>query len=61
MEEERDEILARACAKGQKAISEFESKRFLSHYGIPVNQEFFVQAVEAATAAAKKIGYPVAP
>jgi len=40
MKEERDEMLAGALAKGQKAQSEFESKRFLSQYGIPVNREF---------------------
>ncbi|MBP1739262.1 MAG: acyl-CoA synthetase [Deltaproteobacteria bacterium] len=60
IKEKRDEMLAGAFTKGQKALSEFESKRFLSNHGIPVNQEFFVQTVEEATAAAKKIGYPVA-
>jgi acyl-CoA synthetase (NDP forming) len=59
-EEDLDEMLAKALAKGQKALSEFESKRFLSHFGIPVTREFFVHTVEEASTAAKRIGYPVA-
>ena len=59
-EEELDEVLAGAFARGQKALSEFESKRFLSQCGIPVTQEFLVHSVEEAAAAAKQMGYPVA-
>jgi hypothetical protein len=43
IKEKRDEMLTGVLAKGQKAFSEFESKRFLSLSGIPVTQEFFVQ------------------
>ena len=59
-EEDLNEMLAKALGREQKALSEFESKRFLSHFGIPVSQEFFVRTVEDATTAARRIGYPVA-
>jgi len=45
--------------EGRTLLSEEESKRFLSGYGIPVTEVFVAQGVEAAAARAKEIGYPV--
>jgi len=52
-------ILAAARKKGQKTLSEYDSKRILAAYGIPVSKEALVTSQSAARAAAKKIGYPV--
>lgn len=52
-------ILAAARKKGQKTLSEYDSKRILASYGIPVSKEALVTSQSAARAAAKKIGYPV--
>lgn len=41
-------------------LSEAESKKYLARYGLPVTPEQEVQGVEAALAAAERIGYPVA-
>ncbi len=49
-----------AIANKQTALSEFQSKRFLSAAGIPVTRENLVQSADEAVAAAEKIGYPVA-
>ncbi len=43
-----------------KALSEYESKKMLAEYGIPVTSEILAQSREQAVAAAKKIGFPVA-
>ncbi len=48
---------ARAC--GQKTLSEYDSKRILAAYGVPVTREVLVSALADARAAAQKIGYPV--
>jgi acetate---CoA ligase (ADP-forming) len=41
-------------------IAEFEAKRILAEYGIPVTQETLTTSAQEAIAAAKRIGYPVA-
>jgi acetate---CoA ligase (ADP-forming) subunit beta len=53
-------LIQSALNKGQRALSEYQSKKLLSEYGIPVTAEILVQSVEEAMAAAEKIGYPVA-
>jgi len=42
-----------------RALSEYESKKMLAEYGIPVTSEMLVQSREEAIIAAKKIGFPV--
>ena len=42
-----------------RAMSEYESKKMLAEYGIPVTEEILVQSRDQAVAAAKKIGFPV--
>lgn len=48
-----------ALAKGQCALSEFDSKRFLSSYGIPVTKEAIADGPDSAVTEAIKIGFPV--
>jgi succinyl-CoA synthetase beta subunit len=52
-------LIHSALAKGQKALSEFESKQFLSAYGIAVSREMLATSEDEAVAAARTIGYPV--
>lgn len=52
-------ILQTARQKGQKALSEYESKLVLAAYGIPTVKEELVTTAEEAVAAAGRIGYPV--
>jgi succinyl-CoA synthetase beta subunit len=52
-------ILAAARKAGQKTLSEYDSKRILAAYGIPVSREVLVSTLAEAKAAAAKIGYPV--
>jgi acyl-CoA synthetase (NDP forming) len=41
-------------------VAEYEAKRILAEYGIPVTQEALAATADDAVAAAKRIGYPVA-
>ncbi|MEJ5375978.1 MAG: acetate--CoA ligase family protein [bacterium] len=59
MKNEVAKILERAQERGQKALSEYESKLVLKSYGIPVTKEELVQDLEGAKKAAQAIGYPV--
>jgi acyl-CoA synthetase (NDP forming) len=52
-------IIEQAVKKGQKSLSEYDSKRVLSHYGFPVVKEKLVDSRAAAAKAAKDIGLPV--
>lgn len=53
------DLIQSAIAKGARALSEYEAKRFLQSYGIPVTRESLVQDRQAALDAAHEIGYPV--
>jgi len=53
------EIIQEAMKKGQKTLSEYDSKRLLGTYGIPGVRETLVQSRAAAVKAAKEIGLPV--
>lgn len=57
---EAAEIIRRAKAGGRKTLDEFEAKRVLSCYGIPVPAEKRVYSAGEAAAAAEEIGFPVA-
>jgi succinyl-CoA synthetase beta subunit len=52
-------LIQEALAKGQTALSEYDSKRFLSHFGIPVCRETIVSDAESAASEAAKIGFSV--
>ncbi|MGB0575686.1 MAG: acetate--CoA ligase family protein [Alphaproteobacteria bacterium] len=54
-----ENIIKAARAKGQKTLSEYESKRVLAAYGVSISREALVSTQSEAKAAAKKIKYPV--
>jgi len=53
------DILDDALTIGQKQLSEYESKKILSCFGIPVVQEILAADLEETKAAVSQIGYPV--
>ncbi len=54
-----ESMIAEALAAEQTTLSEYDSKRILAAYGIPVTQEVLVDDFTNAEAAAAQIGYPV--
>jgi acetate---CoA ligase (ADP-forming) subunit beta len=53
------DIIQGALARGQLALSEYDSKRFLSCFGIPVSGESLAENPHLAAAEAVEIGFPV--
>ncbi|MEE2661492.1 MAG: acetate--CoA ligase family protein [Pseudomonadota bacterium] len=53
------QLIARALKRGQNSLSEYDSKRVLSAYGVPVAVERLAPTAQAARDIAEKIGYPV--
>jgi len=53
------EMIEQALARGQRALTEYEAKKLLSAYDIPVTREHLAGDRESAAAAAAEIGYPV--
>lgn len=54
-----DAIVRRARARGQRALSEHDSKRIVAAYGVPIARERLVTTAADARDAARRIGYPV--
>ena len=52
-------IIEDALKRGAKTLSEFDSKKFLSEYGVNVTKETVVSKEDDAVSAAKEMGYPV--
>ena len=52
-------LVARSVKAGHGALSESDSKRLLSAYGVPVTRERLVHSAKDAWAAADRLGYPV--
>lgn len=52
-------IIRAARARGERMLSEHESKRVLAAYGVPVARGTPVRTLAEAKAAAARIGYPV--
>lgn len=55
-----DMIIKAALQKGKKALDEYESKRILSAYGLPIVRGTMTETESEAVAAAVNIGFPVA-
>jgi acetyl-CoA synthetase (ADP-forming) len=53
-------ILAEAAVRGAGTLTEYDAKRLLAAYGIPVTRDRLVSKREDLAAGAAKIGYPVA-
>jgi succinyl-CoA synthetase beta subunit len=53
-------VLTDALEKGQGTLSEFDAKRLLSGYGVPVTREALAKDAVQAVAIARQIGGPVA-
>jgi len=58
-EEKNMKIIDEAIKSGQTALSEFESKKLLAHYRIPVTREILVESRKSLMEAIGEIGYPV--
>jgi succinyl-CoA synthetase beta subunit len=54
-----DDLIRSALNRGQKALSEYESKRLLGLYGIPVTREKLSHSADEAVSAADSLGFPV--
>ncbi|MGZ6201816.1 MAG: acetate--CoA ligase family protein [Thermodesulfobacteriota bacterium] len=54
-----DDLIQSGLDKGQKALSEYESKKLLGLYGIPVTREKLSHSADEAVSAAAGLGFPV--
>jgi acetyl-CoA synthetase (ADP-forming) len=54
-----DQLIKQAVRRGQKTLSEYDSKQVLGAVGLPITQEKLAQSQEEAVLAASEIGYPV--
>ena len=52
-------IIQEALARGQLVLNEYDSKRFLSHFGIPVSREAIAPNADLAAKEAAEIGFPI--
>ncbi len=52
-------IIEDAILRGEKTLSEFDSKKVLEAYSIPVTREFIAKSTAEAKVFAREIGYPV--
>jgi acetyltransferase len=57
--EEVDRIIADVSAEGRTLLTEYESKKVLAAYGIPITDTELAHSPDEAVAAAEDIGYPV--
>ena len=53
------EIIKNAIEKGQKALSEYDSKRLVNMAGVPITREGLATSKDKALKIAKDIGYPL--
>ncbi len=57
--EEADRIIAGVAAEGRTLLTEYESKKVLAAYGIPITDTELATTPDEAVTAAASIGYPV--
>ena len=57
--EKVDEIIAAVSAEGRTLLTEFESKKVLAAYGIPITDTQVAETADDAVHAADEMGYPV--
>ncbi len=57
--EEVDRIIEEVTAEGRTLLTEYESKKVLAAYGIPITDTEIAVTPDAAVEAAEQIGYPV--
>ncbi len=55
-----EEVLKKAVLRGQRALSEYESKLVIASAGVPVTREYLAKSRDEAVARAEEVGYPVA-
>ncbi len=55
-----DDIIRSALERGPPALSEYESKKLLSLFGIPITREKLTHSAEEAISGAIELGFPVA-
>ncbi len=53
------DIIGEALSKDQKALNEYDAKRFLSSFGIPACREAIAQDTDSAMKEAVRVGFPV--
>jgi succinyl-CoA synthetase beta subunit len=53
------DILTNAIARGQKALSEYDSKRVIASAGVPVSRNELAKSADEAVRHAHALGYPV--
>jgi len=53
------DLVKEALARGRPALNEYDSKRFLSGFGVPVTREVLVPDAKTAAVEAARIGFPV--
>jgi acetyltransferase len=56
---EAAKIIAAVSGRGRTLLTEFESKKLLGAYGIPIVETLIAGSDEEAVAAARKLGFPV--
>jgi succinyl-CoA synthetase beta subunit len=54
------DLIEQALAQGRKTLNEYESKRFLADYDIPITREFLVNDRSEVARAVEDVGLPVA-
>ena len=54
-----DDLIRSGLNKGQKALSEYDSKKLLGLYGIPVTREKLCHSADEAVSDADALGFPV--
>ena len=57
--EDVDRIVAAVAAEGRTLLTEYESKKVLAAYGIPISDTEVAATPDEAVAAAEEMGYPV--